>query len=252
MKKGDKVIKRLLILISVLLAVILVVELVSLTILNSLKEDSNLKGELATYSLTTQYITSSSSSSQYQSSSSSSSYAYANRPCTPNCDGKSCGASNGCGGECDGTCPTGLTCKEVMPGDFQCVCVPNCDRKVCGDDRCGGSCGTCTSGKVCQWGGCVCIDDCSDKQCGINDCGENVCGTCPTGQFCEDGSCVTTSRCSETDGGKNYNLQGTTSVGTSHKRDYCVSSTKLQEFYCSSGELAWVSYYCNCNSGRCV
>jgi len=63
MEKGDEFIKRLLILISVLLILFLVVELFSLTIINDLKNTSNLKGELATLSRSSSTYTSSSSSS---------------------------------------------------------------------------------------------------------------------------------------------------------------------------------------------
>lgn len=70
MKKGGNSINKLLILISILLAVILVAELVYLNLLNTLI-NSNLQGELAT--LTTSSSTSSSSSSTYSSSSTSTS-----------------------------------------------------------------------------------------------------------------------------------------------------------------------------------
>jgi len=68
MEKGDEFIKRLLILISVLLILFLVVELFSLSIINDLKNTSNLKGELATLSRSSSTYTSSSSLSSSSSS----------------------------------------------------------------------------------------------------------------------------------------------------------------------------------------
>jgi len=74
MEKGDEFIKRLLILISVLLILFLVVELFSLTIINDLKNTSNLKGELATLSRSSSTYTSSSSSSSSSSTTPPDSY----------------------------------------------------------------------------------------------------------------------------------------------------------------------------------
>ncbi len=36
------------------------------------------------------------------------------------------------------------------------ACTPACDSKICGDDGCGGLCGTCDGGRVCDQGACVC------------------------------------------------------------------------------------------------
>jgi len=70
-------------------------------------------------------------------------------------------------------------------------CVPNCAGKECGDDGCGGSCGTCPSGKTCQNYQCVgCTPNCAGKECGDDGCG----GQCPPGcsgtQVCSNGKCV--------------------------------------------------------------
>lgn len=51
MKKSDNFLKKLLVLISVLLIVILVIELIFFSLLNSLRSESNLKGELSTLAL---------------------------------------------------------------------------------------------------------------------------------------------------------------------------------------------------------
>ncbi len=66
--------------------------------------------------------------------------------CTPDCDGKNCGA-DGCGGIC-GSCAAGEFCDDTQ----NCApCVPDCENKECGDDTCGGICGTgCADGEVCD------------------------------------------------------------------------------------------------------
>ena len=40
--------------------------------------------------------------------------------------------------------------------DTKDVCVPDCEGMECGADGCGGSCGECLGGKVCQGGACIC------------------------------------------------------------------------------------------------
>ena len=61
------------------------------------------------------------------------------------------------------------------------TCTPSCSGKSCGDNGCGGSCGTCSTDKICSNGQCVT-------------------GTCPTGQTkCSDGTCKTS--CGETPNG---------------------------------------------------
>lgn len=67
--------------------------------------------------------------------------------CVPQCDGRFCGNTDGCGGDC-GICPTGQECN----GAGRCVkspCTPDCNGRKCGDDGCGGSCGDCHKGQLC-------------------------------------------------------------------------------------------------------
>jgi len=56
-------------------------------------------------------------------------------------------------------------------------CSPNCGDRECGDDGCGGLCGACGSGRICQDGSCVdpppyctgkniCVDGQQDSVCG--------------------------------------------------------------------------------------
>jgi hypothetical protein len=86
---------------------------------------------------------------------------------------------DGCGGEC-GECPGGYVCDNFG----SCLCEPQCDNKSCGNDGCGGSCGTCPGGSVCNYlGQCVCMPQCGDKECGSDGCGGS-CGGCPAGQVC--------------------------------------------------------------------
>ena len=77
--------------------------------------------------------------------------------CIPNCAGKTCGASDGCNGNCTiGSCPTGKTCSNGV-----CVsstCTPSCTGKACGaDDGCNGRCssGSCPTGQTCSQNVCV-------------------------------------------------------------------------------------------------
>ena len=83
------------------------------------------------------------------------------------------------GADPSGTHP--LSCDEL-------TCTPECDGKVCGDDGCGGSCGSCPSGELCDAGACQsgpCMPDCEGKVCGADGCGGS-CGSCPESQFCTD------------------------------------------------------------------
>lgn len=151
--------------------------------------------------------------------------------CTPACDGKACGADNGCGGDCNAPCGAGQICAAGPGGSRSCVCSPSCVGKACGaDDGCGGKCsGSCPTGQTCNNSKvCVCAPNCSGKICGAdNGCGspcpgscsgktcgaDNGCGTgvkcsgsCPTGQTCNSSRvCVcapncTNKQCNESNG----------------------------------------------------
>jgi len=89
-------------------------------------------------------------------------------------------------------CNGSIGCSGTFPQPCQGACTPNCAGKQCGDNGCGGSCGTCTEGAVCnQNGQCVagCIPNCAGKQCGDNGCGGS-CGACAPEQTCQNGQCV--------------------------------------------------------------
>jgi len=85
--------------------------------------------------------------------------------------------------------PTGTFPLECSGGP----CVPSCGGRQCGDDGCGGSCGTCPAGYVCNASGLcevgTCVPSCAGKQCGSDGCG-GTCGTCPADQTCVDGACT--------------------------------------------------------------
>ena len=56
------------------------------------------------------------------------------------------------------------------------ACVVHCDGRQCGDDGCGGSCGTCSGGKVCESGQCGCKANdhkacCESAVCWYDSCG---------------------------------------------------------------------------------
>ena len=108
-------------------------------------------------------------------------------------------------------------------------CNPDCEGKECGGDGCGGSCGDCIGGKLCNVSdhcvcpsgqadcaetccnegeqchvdtGACCVSDCTDKECGDDGCG-NSCGQCPGGgqAQCQDGSCICLPDCTAKDCG---------------------------------------------------
>lgn len=136
--------------------------------------------------------------------------------CVRNCLFRICGV-DGCGGNC-GSCPPGRKCEdgwclpdcpvELRCGEHCCgvgqaclaghCCSPDCVGRECGDDGCGGKCGVCDPGEICDgrdWR-CrddVCVPDCKGRSCGSDGCG----GTCGLGcerlgdhWRCDAGECV--------------------------------------------------------------
>ncbi len=109
-------------------------------------------------------------------------------PCTPSCEGKTCGP-DGCGGIC-GYCAY----PDICDPEGQCVdfCQPQCEGKFCGPDGCGGTCGSCEEGLECKEDGLcyepACVPDCSNKYCGPDGCG-STCGECAWPEVCIDWGC---------------------------------------------------------------
>jgi len=98
--------------------------------------------------------------------------------CDPNCSpvcGNKVCGSNNCGGSC-GSCPVGQICNNL--GACEVECAPQCAGKVCGPDRCGGVCqpNNCGAGNECIDG--LCKPICI-PECSGNTCGDDHCGgTC--------------------------------------------------------------------------
>ncbi|MEO2169319.1 MAG: hypothetical protein ABGY42_14620 [bacterium] len=83
-------------------------------------------------------------------------------------------AVEGCGPNCGGLTIPGLdilceapeceTLRDILFGSILpdvcrlgCDCQPDCSDRACGDDGCGGSCGTCDPGEVCDDGNCEAV-----------------------------------------------------------------------------------------------
>jgi hypothetical protein len=76
------------------------------------------------------------------------------------------------------------------------TCEAVCGDLECGEDGCGGSCGKCGSGQVCDQGTCqtVCNPQCDGLECGDDGC-NGSCGDCPDGLECTNGICHDGSEC---------------------------------------------------------
>jgi hypothetical protein len=111
--------------------------------------------------------------------------------CGPTPNGTSCGlyACNALGTDCNsscsgnGDCAPGDVCWQPAGLDPFC-CAPACSGHTCGSDGCGGSCGTCTNGKVCDHTFNCCKPNCTGKACGSDDGCGGVCA-CPSPQVCD-------------------------------------------------------------------
>ena len=111
----------------------------------------------------------------------------------------------------------------LLMADF---CAPQCSNKECGDDGCGGVCGTCHTGEVCDADGlCAvggCTPSCLGKECGDDGCGGS-CGACPPSELCVEGECMGTgSALGDTFDGNEWmataRILWTQPVGTSYVR----------------------------------
>jgi N-acetylneuraminic acid mutarotase len=96
---------------------------------------------------------------------------------------------DGCGGTC-GACDPGELCD---PDRGRCFvpCAPQCAGRNCGDDGCGGDCGTCNGADICNDGRCAppCQPLCDGRSCGDDGCG-GTCGACLAAERCIDGLCL--------------------------------------------------------------
>lgn len=122
--------------------------------------------------------------------------------CIEDCGGEFC--LENCGnGTCDddgledcGTCPADCGCADGEVCQWGECCAPDCEGKECGYDSCGGSCGTCPEGAICNLEDLceVCTPDCAGMECGGDGCGGD-CGECAEGLFCTAGLCVEGGTC---------------------------------------------------------
>ncbi|MBW2995161.1 hypothetical protein KY312_02320 [Candidatus Woesearchaeota archaeon] len=110
------------------------------------------------------------------------------------------------------------------------VCIPDCDGKMCGDDGCGGSCGDCPTGYLCDAGNCVMID---------MECERDV--DCPIDYYCILGFCAPIPMCND-----EIHNGGETDVD-------CGGDTECDR--CGETKLCSVNSDCtsdNCDGGRCA
>ena len=86
-------------------------------------------------------------------------------------------------------------CQEQW-GECDQPCQQVCDGLECGNNGCGGNCGECPSGHVCEAGICVvnCLVDCDGKECGDDGCGSE-CGQCILELTCIAGICAVANDC---------------------------------------------------------
>jgi hypothetical protein len=123
----------------------------------------------------------------------------------------------------------------------------------CGDTN------VCTYGTVLS-GGSVYEDKCYDEYTvteyycnGVSPASKRI--DCDSDEMCVGGEC-TTSYCSDSDDGKYKDEYGTVEVDGESWDDYCLDSTTVREYYCSSGEEAHVNMDCDsgeaCSGGECV
>ncbi len=102
--------------------------------------------------------------------------------------------SDGCGGSC-GDCGDGELCQTDSGLCVAEDCTPNCAGVQCGPDGCGGVCGTCEAPESCTDAGqCTCVADCDGKVCGTDGCGGS-CGSCTLDDVCDGGMCACVPDC---------------------------------------------------------
>ena len=150
------------------------------------------------------------------------------------CNGGYCGQDYGSGSACycsDAMCQ--MDPANCCPDFKSCcgACTPNCNGRNCGDDGCGGSCGTCDTGKACNANGaCAAVACGADPQNSCNQyCGQawNMYFTCSCAASCAtspSGCCADYASCC----GATDPCQGIGDIGC------CKNNTV---YYCSGGSL---------------
>jgi outer membrane protein assembly factor BamB len=104
---------------------------------------------------------------------------------------------DGCGGSC-GDCEEGLICDAESGTCYE--CQPDCEGRDCGDDGCGGSCGECGDGWSCNEFVHKCVGGCT-ADCTGKTCGSDgcsgSCGDCDPSRDCFEGLCVAKASCTD-------------------------------------------------------
>ena len=129
------------------------------------------------------------------------------------------------------------------------ACTADCDGKECGGDGCGGLCGICLFGEVCnaaQQCGPPCDPVCAGKLCGSDGCGGS-CGDCPEGFECgPDFKCYDVV-CEGSCDGK---VCGDDGCGASCGE--CVDGDLCEEGQCVAGPCSGIPEYGKCEAGQAV
>jgi len=148
---------------------------------------------------------------------------------------------NGGLGNCQGPASDWNWANKIgVTGDFiiraramtQGGCMPSCDGKECGDDGCGGKCGDCADGDVCESGECDSeswVNNCDEKECGSDGC-DDVCGECGDDEVCVQGKCKPSGGCEPACDGKECGDDGCDGVC-----GVCGQGESCQDGVCQTG-----------------
>ncbi|MDH5672577.1 MAG: S8 family serine peptidase [Myxococcales bacterium] len=102
------------------------------------------------------------------------------------CSGRCEGTPNGGGCYCDAACVELGDCCESACSLCGACCEPQCEGKVCGPDGCGGSCGECGGGELCDGWSCIedpCVELAEGAEC-------NDADPCTVADRCIGGRCA--------------------------------------------------------------
>jgi hypothetical protein len=122
--------------------------------------------------------------------------------------------------------------------DVTCECIPNCTGATCGDDGCGGSCGTCGDGDVCN----------GEETCDVNNCVAGTPLACNDGNACNGvESCNPSSGCVPGTPLACDNGVACDGVETCNASSGCVAGTAVN---CDDGQDCSVDT-CNEPDGTC-
>ncbi|MGV8169650.1 MAG: hypothetical protein ACP5N3_06370 [Candidatus Nanoarchaeia archaeon] len=69
---------------------------------------------------------------------------------------------------------------------------------------------------------------------------------------CQNGACVNPAGCFDTDGGYSLFIKGTVTKADITNPDVCVNTTRLREYYCENGNIAFRPTDCSCSGDICT